>query len=771
MKYRIIYILVILSCMTLVAIPNVIGLVEEKNLNDLVKESDNIVIGKVTNKISYWEDKVIFTDIDISIKQNIKGKQDKIKLKIPGGTVGNVTLTVEDVPSFARGEETLLFLKENQIVGQFQGKYSIKDDNTLETDESLGIFVNKIKNIMSGKYEKEKEVPINETILSTPYISSISPSFGPVRIPASTSTRITIVGTNFGTSKGRVRFWRVGSSYNNATIESWSDTKIVARVPLSSSYNQPNGNGNVQVIKSSGESSNFGRFLVTYSYEGIKWPTKSMTFRVNPNTPDTTGELNAVRYAANTWTWVGSNFKFIYGGTTSLNRAYLGDGINSITWVTVPNNPYTAVAYTWSQGGDIIECDINVNDNLNWYTDGSSMYQDVQTILTHELGHCLRLDDQYGTSDREEVMLGHGHSDAVFRKLSQHDVDGIRYIYGPRPAPSGTQEIFAIGTSSLYSGGLWHRWQYSPNGGFVNGWEWLKGGSIRDPVIGKNADGRLQAFVIGGIDKVYTKWQTKLGGPWSDWLKLGGSMDKIIVEREDDGRLVIFAIGKDKSVYMKGQFGPNSYSGWSNWISMGGNGIKNITVGKNADGTLELFVIGGDNAVYHKWELEPNGFWSNGWSKMSGWTWADRLTIGTHADGRLQLFVRGGDKAVYTRWQTVPGGLWNDWTRWGLTIEDMAVGRNADGRQMLFTIGTNNAVYYKWQTASNGGWIDGWGTMGGWVDRLVVGTNADGRVEVFVRGGNKVLYRKWQVAPNDGWSDWSYIDGIKDVNYIAVGKN
>jgi len=72
----------------------------------------------------------------------------------------------------------------------------------------------------------------------TPVITSIIPSYGPAKAaylgtstPASDSTRVTIYGRCFGTTPGSVRFWRSGTTYYSAAIESWSDTRIVCRVP------------------------------------------------------------------------------------------------------------------------------------------------------------------------------------------------------------------------------------------------------------------------------------------------------------------------------------------------------------------------------------------------------------------------------------------------------------------------------------------------------------------------------------------------------------
>jgi len=78
--------------------------------------------------------------------------------------------------------------------------------------------------------------------------------------------------------------------------------------------------------------------------------------------------------------------------------------------------------------------------------------------------------------------------------------------------------------------------------------------------VARNAEGGLEAFVVGGDGALYHAWQTSPGGGWIDWSSLGGQQ------------------------------------------LAGG-----VAVAANADGRLEVFVIGGDGVVYHKWQSAANG--------------------------------------------------------------------------------------------------------------------------------------------------------------------
>jgi hypothetical protein len=78
--------------------------------------SDTVVIGHVTDKYSYWENKKIYTNIAIDVERFIKSSRGEtsspIELKIPGGKVGDIGFEVDQAPVFSMGEKVMLFLKK-----------------------------------------------------------------------------------------------------------------------------------------------------------------------------------------------------------------------------------------------------------------------------------------------------------------------------------------------------------------------------------------------------------------------------------------------------------------------------------------------------------------------------------------------------------------------------------------------------------------------------------------------------------------------------------
>jgi Ser-Thr-rich glycosyl-phosphatidyl-inositol-anchored membrane family/Matrixin len=480
--------LALLILLIFTSVPNAAALVIEKSLNDITIESDNIVTGKVLNKESYWKNGKIFTDVTVSVGENIKGKpENKIIVQVPGGVVGDIYARVSDVPLFENNEEVLLFLKGNKVTGWNQGKYTIKNDKIKENGKSVTEFIDNIKQNLKVSAENEKkEVQKDLTTSKAPHITNVTPDSGPAKAlelgsttAGANSTQVTITGLNFGSLEGKAKFWHAGAVSYNATILSWTDTMIVAKVPGGiSSYFKPDGTGNVRIIKNDGTpGDNYGDFRVTYSYNGARWPGNSVTYKINPNTPDTAGELAAVKAAANMWNNAGANFGFKYGGLSNKTDVSK-DGENSIIWVNYDTGSIATTTTYWNMAdfNEIIENDLEFNDlTLDWGTDGPLTGMDVQTIATHELGHFLGFADMYGTADNAKIMNGYGTKGIIKRKLTKDDISGIKGIYGSKSIkvkyPNG-QETWVRGNEYTI------KWSYKGNPGPDVRIQLLKNGSV-----------------------------------------------------------------------------------------------------------------------------------------------------------------------------------------------------------------------------------------------------------------------------------------------------
>jgi len=141
---------------------------------------------------------------------------------------------------------------------------------------------------------------------------------------------------------------------------------------------------------------------------------------------------------------------------------------------------------------------------------------------------------------------------------------------------------------------------------------------------------------------------------------MGGSWHRDpVVGRNADARLEVFVVGDDTSLYHAWQTSPNN--GWvQGWTGMGGSWHHDPVVGRNADGRLEVFVVGDNARLYHAWQTSPNDGWSQGWAPMGGWwtSWPASPGVTQNADGRIEVFLRGNDTSLYHTWQVAPNDGW-----------------------------------------------------------------------------------------------------------------
>jgi len=128
-----------------------------------------------------------------------------------------------------------------------------------------------------------------------------------------------------------------------------------------------------------------------------------------------------------------------------------GDGMNLITIAQTPDNVLMfdkggtdASARTRvfvDRRGYISEADIVLNPFQQFSTDGTLGTYDLQSVLTHELGHLLGLDHSSVFGSTMFEGLGHNGvyslQNRFSRTLSPEDVAAVRALYGP---PAGSEE-------------------------------------------------------------------------------------------------------------------------------------------------------------------------------------------------------------------------------------------------------------------------------------------------------------------------------------------
>ncbi len=113
------------------------SLVLALDTTELTKRADHIAVADVVSVQSAWDQshKKIFTTIELSVVESWKGgaqPASHITVVQPGGTVGDIAMTVFGMSQFTPGERALLFLRGSTgaagVVGMAQGKLPMTRD-------------------------------------------------------------------------------------------------------------------------------------------------------------------------------------------------------------------------------------------------------------------------------------------------------------------------------------------------------------------------------------------------------------------------------------------------------------------------------------------------------------------------------------------------------------------------------------------------------------------------------------------------------------------
>ena len=101
------------------------------------KGAGRIVVAKVVNvhahfDVNRWGDQLIVSDTELQVEETLKGAHaGAMSVALEGGTVGDITLDVSDMPSMKNGDRAVMFLNETPAGGHVpwgRGKGVLKLD-------------------------------------------------------------------------------------------------------------------------------------------------------------------------------------------------------------------------------------------------------------------------------------------------------------------------------------------------------------------------------------------------------------------------------------------------------------------------------------------------------------------------------------------------------------------------------------------------------------------------------------------------------------------
>jgi hypothetical protein len=175
----------------------------------------------------------------------------------------------------------------------------------------------------------------------------------------------------------------------------------------------------------------------------IAWGVPSIAITIQEDGSDDVAgasDLLAVQAAMDVWTRVPcSDFTFSLAGTTP-SRADGADGVNLVTFLESgwPPEADGAVAFTLrfrdtASAPDVwTEADVLLNGTqFSWSTSGHVQRFDVQSVVTHELGHALGL--QHASLPEATMYFGTRAGVTYARTLHEDDAAGLCWLYPASP--------------------------------------------------------------------------------------------------------------------------------------------------------------------------------------------------------------------------------------------------------------------------------------------------------------------------------------------------
>ena len=453
-------------------------MLREISLKEQIDNSTLVVEGEVISKTSFWNNNLIYTANTVQVYKVFKGAPvSTIEVMTLGGTVALEAMMVSSSLKLQTGTVGLFVLQSSEVVNQTTGKsttksyqpysavqgcykYNLYDDIAVNPfNKKIGISTAFYKEIMSATGTNYVEVSSFNTVelnKSLNQKSALAPgitNFSPTTATAGTKSVVTINGTGFGATKGKVGFYEAdegGGAYINAldTQVTWSDTQILVEVPSGA------GTGKIRITDAASSSTvSTGILTVPYSelnaeydpgtglraYQtqhygqttagGYQWRMYTDFF----NDSDKPGARAAFERALETWrcttlinwtissssdptdkTEMDSKNMIRFDNGTELASGVLGTCVSY--WSGRSCNATTVEWY-------VSELDIVFDDDTTWIVDPgtpNTLGYDFQSVALHELGHGHQLGHVINTN---EVMHYNLARSEYSRVLSNEDID------------------------------------------------------------------------------------------------------------------------------------------------------------------------------------------------------------------------------------------------------------------------------------------------------------------------------------------------------------
>ena len=428
-----------------------------QSLEQRVEEATYVIEGKVISQNSFWDEQAqnIFTANTIELYKLFKGNTaefNSIEIITRGGQVDedlqidfpSLRLSEGDVGIFllhdnqaALGEvahKNVLYLEPAQVNQSYVG-YDLNSGIAFDAFHTFQDIEREVYSLIQRNtnttYQNIKAFDFDKASKRfTPALHKTISNFSPTTITAGTESILTINGSGFGATPGRVEFTNADEASGTvidvaavaAQIISWSNNMITVEVPTDA------GTGQFEVITSSGTIfTSASELTIGYAHLTATSTDPRFTWLVNDNGSggytfqyytdfangtDLAGASEAFQRALQTHC-LASSVNWLIGSNSSVD-VIASDGVNIVRFDNgneLPSSTLGRVSNRWTLCGEwyLTEVDIVFNDGFNWdASEGStsSPQYSFESVAVHELGHAHQLGHTLnGSGSSGDVMF------------------------------------------------------------------------------------------------------------------------------------------------------------------------------------------------------------------------------------------------------------------------------------------------------------------------------------------------------------------------------
>ncbi|HLG10855.1 MAG TPA: hypothetical protein VI876_03765, partial [Dehalococcoidia bacterium] len=200
------------------------------------RDAGAVVIANVTDIRAAHAGSSIETTVSLDVESYIKGAgPDRLTLKLPGGSVGELHVVVGGVPNFLVGERVLLLLdgtSNPKLLSLWQSKYSLAGARAYQPTERPSVAIKDLEGKLSKALSKTVTIPFNEdenVIVSAFYVSC--PAWPTASLPLPFEVNPAIPGGSHASTTPPS-----GMNFSQIAYESWHAWQALANSYAAFSY-------------------------------------------------------------------------------------------------------------------------------------------------------------------------------------------------------------------------------------------------------------------------------------------------------------------------------------------------------------------------------------------------------------------------------------------------------------------------------------------------------------------------------------------------------